>query len=66
MATRLARPTTIVLSATRTTPSPSRPRHAHFGVEAVADTLAPLQAKAERDVCFGVHFCRGPPPHSSL
>ena len=39
---------------------------AHFGVEAVADTLAPLQAKAERDVCFGVHFCRGPPPHSSL
>ena len=42
-------------------------QHAHVGLEAVAHTLTPLQAKAERDVCLGVHFCRGPPcpPRSS-
>ena len=41
-------------------------RHAHVGLEAVAHTLTPLQAKAERHVCLGVHFCRGPPLPSSL
>ena len=41
-------------------------RHAHLGFEAVAQTLTPLQAEAERDVCLGVHFCRGPPLPSSL